>query len=117
MPENSSPFPPWRVASHEAWKATALRYRVWDATRTFHGSPQHIREHFALLARSHLVNVRPVPRNRVISEFSCKIGAINPLFTGWFIFMVYKKLKPLGTRYTSCKRLFHLELSSGKGAR
>jgi hypothetical protein len=24
--------------------------------------------------------------------FSCKIGAINPLFTGWFIFMVYKKL-------------------------
>jgi hypothetical protein len=23
--------------------------------------------------------------------FSCKIGAINPLFTGWFIFMVYKK--------------------------
>ncbi len=41
---------PWnvRVASHEAWKATALRSRVWDATRTFHGSPQHIKEDFAL---------------------------------------------------------------------
>jgi hypothetical protein len=24
--------------------------------------------------------------------FSCKMGATNPLFTGWFIFMVYKNI-------------------------
>ncbi len=34
--------------AHEAWKATAFTCRVWEATHTFHRTPQHIREHFAL---------------------------------------------------------------------
>jgi hypothetical protein len=32
----------------KAFLGKALRQRAWDATRTFHGSPQHIREHFVL---------------------------------------------------------------------